>query len=174
ACRYDADFWRGWLSLHRRERLHGESGRPAPSRVECRGAQIFRDARYALYRWPRLRAGGRRACSRGDCQRGHGALLLRNEQSIGPERLIAMLSGLFGALAAMLVAIGLYGLLAYTVTRRMEEIGLRIAIGASGRDVIGMVLTSALGLVSVGLIIGVPMALWMKGYAVNVLATLAA
>jgi len=96
------------------------------------------------------------------------------DASILPERLIAMLSALFGALAAMLVAIGLYGLLAYTVTRRMKEIGLRIAIGATGRDVIGMVLTSALGLVSVGLIIGVPMALWMKGYAVNVLATLAA
>jgi putative ABC transport system permease protein len=96
------------------------------------------------------------------------------DASILPERLIAMLSGLFGALAAMLVAIGLYGLLAYTVTRRVKEIGLRIAIGATGRDVIGMVLTSALGLVSVGLIIGVPMALWMKGYAVNVLATLAA
>ena len=87
---------------------------------------------------------------------------------------IAMLSALFGVLAAMLVAIGLYGLLAYTVTRRGKEIGLRIAIGATGRDVIGMVLTSALGLVSVGLIIGVPMALWMKGYAANVLATVAA
>ena len=85
-----------------------------------------------------------------------------------------MRSGLFGAIAAMLVAIGLYGLLAYTVTRRVKEIDLRIAIGATGRDVIGMVLTSALGLVSVGRIIGVPMALGMKGYALDVLTTVAA
>jgi len=96
------------------------------------------------------------------------------DASILPERLIAMLSALFGVLAAMLVAIGLYGLLAYTVTRRLKEIGLRIAIGATGRDVIGMVLASAFGLVSVGLIVGVPTALWMKRYAVNLLATLAA
>ncbi len=96
------------------------------------------------------------------------------DASILPERLIAMLSALFGVIAAMLVAIGLYGLLAYTVTRRLKEIGLRIALGATGRDVIGMVLTSALGLVSVGLIVGVPTALWMKGYAVHVLATVAA
>src|SRR5207249_585503 len=84
------------------------------------------------------------------------------DASILPERLIAMLSALFGALAAVLVAIGLYGLLAYTVTRRMKEIALRIAIGATSRDVIRMVLTSALGLVSAGLIVGVPIALWVK------------
>jgi predicted permease len=96
------------------------------------------------------------------------------DASILPERLIAMLSALFGALAAMLVAIGLYGLLSYTVTRRLREIGLRIAIGATRRDVIGMVLTSALGLVAVGITVGVPAAFWMKGYAVNVLAAVAA
>src|SRR5438034_1636072 len=84
------------------------------------------------------------------------------DASILPERLIAMLSALFGVLAAMLVAIGLYGLVAYTVTRRLKEIGLRIAIGATDRDVIEMVLTSALGLVSVGLIVGVPTALWIR------------
>jgi len=96
------------------------------------------------------------------------------DASILPERLIAMLSALFGALAAVLVAIGLYGLLAYTVTRRMKEIALRIAIGATSRDVIRMVLTSALGLVSAGLIVGVPIALWVKGYAASALAIVAA
>jgi len=96
------------------------------------------------------------------------------DASILPERLIAMLSALFGALAAMLVAIGLYGLLAYTVSRRLKEIGLRIAIGATGGSVTRMVLASALGLVSVGLFLGVPAALWVKGYAVRVLATVAA
>ncbi len=96
------------------------------------------------------------------------------DASILPERLIAMLSGLFGVLAAMLVAIGLYGLLAYSVTRRMHEIGIRIAIGATSRDVIWMVLTSGFGLVGVGLIIGVPIVLWTKGYASSVLAVVAA
>ena len=72
------------------------------------------------------------------------------DASILPERMIAMLSALFGVTAAILVAIGLYGLLAYTVTRRINEIGIRIAIGATSRDVIWMVLRNGLGLVGVG------------------------
>lgn len=95
------------------------------------------------------------------------------DASILPERMIAMLSELFGVVAAVLVAIGLYGLLAYTVTRGIHEIGIRMAIGATSRDVIRMVLTSAIGLVAAGLSIGVPIALWMKGYATSVLAILA-
>lgn len=96
------------------------------------------------------------------------------DASILPERLIAMLSALFGVLAAILVAIGLYGLLAYTVTRRTNEIGIRLAIGATSRDMTRMVLTSALGLVGAGLMIGVPIALWTKSYASSVLAIVAA
>ena len=96
------------------------------------------------------------------------------DASILPERFMAMLSELFAVTAALLVGIGLYGLLAYTVTRRVKEIGLRVAIGATGRDVIGMVLTSGLSLVSAGLICGVPTALWMKKYAAHVLASMAA
>lgn len=96
------------------------------------------------------------------------------DASILPERLIAMLSVLFGIVAAALVAIGLYGLLAYTVTRRIHEIGIRMALGATSRDVIGMVVSGALGLVGTGLVIGVPIALWTKGYASRVLAIVAA
>jgi predicted permease len=96
------------------------------------------------------------------------------DASILPERLIAMLSALFGMVAATLVAIGLYGLLAYTVTRRINEIGIRMALGATSRHMIGMVLAGALGLVGTGLIIGVPIALWAKGYASRVLAIVAA
>jgi predicted permease len=96
------------------------------------------------------------------------------DATILPERLVAMLSGLLGVLAALLLMIGLYGLLAYTVTRRVREIGLRIAIGATSRDVTRMVLTSALRLVVAGLIVGVPIALWAKSYAVSALAVIAA
>ena len=96
------------------------------------------------------------------------------DASILPERLIAMLSVLFGMVAATLVAIGLYGLLAYTVTRRINEIGIRMALGATSRDVIRMVLAGALGLVATGLIIGVPIALRAKSYASRVLAIVAA
>ena len=75
-----------------------------------------------------------------------------------PERLIAMLSGFFGALGALLAAIGLYGLLAYTVARRTSEIGIRMALGATQRDVTRMVQKSALALVGAGLVLGVPLA----------------
>ncbi len=78
--------------------------------------------------------------------------------SIVPERLIATLSGFFGGLGALLAAIGLYGLLAYTVARRTNEIGIRMALGATERDVTMMVLKSALGLVLAGLVVGAPMA----------------
>jgi predicted permease len=96
------------------------------------------------------------------------------DASILPERLVAMLSELFGILAAMLLTIGLYGLLAYTVTRRVREIGIRVAIGATRRDITSMVLASGLRLVAAGVIAGIPMALWAKRYAAGVLAAMAA
>ncbi|MEO7142287.1 MAG: ABC transporter permease, partial [Bryobacteraceae bacterium] len=82
------------------------------------------------------------------------------DASIVPERLIATLSGMFGALGALLAAIGLYGLLAYTVARRINEIGIRVALGATSSRVMRMVLADALGMVCAGLAVGAPMALW--------------
>jgi predicted permease len=96
----------------------------------------------------------------------------RIDASIVPERLIAMLSEFFGGLGALLAAIGLYGLLAYTVARRTNEIGIRMALGATRRDVTAMVLKSALGLMSAGVAIGVPVALWSKHFAASAVANI--
>jgi len=96
------------------------------------------------------------------------------DASIVPERLTATLSGFFGGVAVLLAAIGLYGLLAYTVARRTNEIGIRIALGATRRDVTQMVLKQALSLVCVGLIIGAPIAIWIRHIAASMLEGLSA
>src|SRR6266481_8025768 len=75
-------------------------------------------------------------------------------ESMAGERLIATLSGFFGLLAALLVAIGLYGIIAYSVTRRTREIGIRMAVGADTRNVRWMVMNETLLLVAVGLLPG--------------------
>jgi predicted permease len=80
--------------------------------------------------------------------------------SIVIERLMATLSMLFAVAGALLAALGLYGLMAYTVTRRTGEIGLRLALGATNRDVLRMVLGGALGLACAGLAAGLPLAWW--------------
>ncbi len=91
-----------------------------------------------------------------------------------PERLIVTLSELFGALGALLAAIGLYGLLSYAVTRRTNEIGIRMALGATESAVSRMVLGDALGMVCAGLAIGVPMALWGRSFAASLIQGLPA
>jgi predicted permease len=94
------------------------------------------------------------------------------DASIVPERLLATLSGFFGAVAVLLAAIGLYGLLAFTSARRTHEIGIRIALGATRRDVTQMVLKHALSLVGVGLIAGAPIAVSSKRIAASLLGDL--
>ena len=96
------------------------------------------------------------------------------DASIVPERVIATLSSFFGGLGALLAALGLYGLLAYTVTRRTNEIGIRIALGATRADISRMVLRGALGLVCAGLVIGVPLALLSRRAASRVVTDLPA
>jgi ABC-type antimicrobial peptide transport system permease subunit len=84
-----------------------------------------------------------------------------NEQigfSLRTERLVASLSAVFGGLATLLAAIGLYGVMAYTVTRRTREFGLRVALGALQRDVIWLVIRDVLILIAAGLAAGVPLA----------------
>jgi ABC-type antimicrobial peptide transport system permease subunit len=87
---------------------------------------------------------------------------------------MAMLSGLFGALGAVLAAIGLYGLLSYTVARRTNEIGIRMALGATESAMSRMVLGDALRMVCAGLAIGAPMALWGKSFAASLIQDLPA
>jgi len=81
------------------------------------------------------------------------------DKSVATERLLAKLTGCFGAVALLLACIGLYGLMSYTVVRRTNEIGVRIALGAGRLDIMGMVLREILLLVVAGIAIGVPAAL---------------
>jgi predicted permease len=75
------------------------------------------------------------------------------------ERVTAMLSGFFAALALLLASIGLYGLMSYTVTRRTREIGIRVAVGAQRQNVLWLVLQETLTLALLGIAIGIPSAL---------------
>jgi putative ABC transport system permease protein len=70
------------------------------------------------------------------------------------ERLLAMVSGFFGLLAALIAAVGLYGVISYLVIRRTNEIGVRMALGASPRHVVQIVVSRATLLVSIGVIAG--------------------
>jgi len=80
-------------------------------------------------------------------------------RNFNQERLIARLTELFGALALILVCVGLYGVTAYGVARRTSEIGMRMALGAGRGNVLGLVLRAALTQVGLGLAIGMPAAL---------------
>jgi predicted permease len=79
-------------------------------------------------------------------------------ETLGTERLTAALSAATGCLATLLAAVGLYGVMALTVTRRTREIGLRMAVGAGRGGVVWMVLREALTLAGVGLGVGMPAA----------------
>ena len=80
-----------------------------------------------------------------------GATLMR-------ERVLALLAAGFGLLALLLAAIGLYGLVAYGVTERTQELGVRLALGARRGQILGLVFKDAARLVGVGALLGVPAA----------------
>ncbi|MGH9627806.1 MAG: ADOP family duplicated permease [Bryobacteraceae bacterium] len=101
---------------------------------------------------------------RGQIQSVRSTLLITNvstmekqiEQALLRERLVAALSTVFGIIALVLAGIGLYGILAYAVTRRTNEIGIRIALGATRSGVVWMILREGFALTGAGIFIGVP------------------
>ena len=80
-------------------------------------------------------------------------------QVLTEERVTALLSAFFAALALLLASIGLYGLMSYAVTRRTREIGIRVAVGAQRQNVLWLVLGETLALALCGLAVGIPSAL---------------
>jgi ABC-type antimicrobial peptide transport system permease subunit len=87
-------------------------------------------------------------------------------ESMFTERLTASIAMLFGGLALVLAAIGIYGVVAFNVARRTNEIGVRMALGARRGDILGLVLRSALSLVGAAVLIGGPLA-FMAGQALR-------
>jgi predicted permease len=81
------------------------------------------------------------------------------DDSLVQERLVSSLAGLFGILAVLLASVGLYGVMAYTVSRRTNEIGIRMALGSGRIQIAGLVLREALLMVLAGLVLGLPTAM---------------
>jgi predicted permease len=88
------------------------------------------------------------------------------ELQLSSSRLVALLALIFGSLAALLAAMGIYGLLAYTVTQRTREIGVRMALGAEPKRVGWMILSDVARLTGIGILIGIPLA-YVLGKLIN-------
>ena len=89
--------------------------------------------------------------------------------SLTQERVIALLSGFFGALAVVLAGLGLYGVTAYSVTKRRAEIGIRMALGAGRGAIVRLVLSRVALLVGIGVMIGVVVSVWASQFVASLL-----
>ena len=85
-------------------------------------------------------------------------------ESVVVERILAMLSGFFGALALLLAAIGLYGVVSYSVNRRRAEIGIRMALGARPGGIVRMILRGIGPSMAVGIAAGIVISLWLARF----------
>jgi putative ABC transport system permease protein len=83
-------------------------------------------------------------------------------ESLHPERLMAALSGFFGILAALLTAVGLYGVISFLVAQRAHEIGIRMALGARRSQVLASILRETLTLTALGVAVGLPMTFFVE------------
>jgi len=92
--------------------------------------------------------------------------------SLRQDQLLATLSGFFGGLALLLAMIGLYGVLAYMVTQRRKEIGIRMALGASGNSILGLIMRDVSILLVVGVVVGVGISLWATHFMQKMLFNL--
>jgi ABC-type antimicrobial peptide transport system permease subunit len=85
------------------------------------------------------------------------------------ERLLAILSGFFGGLGLLLAGLGLYGVVAYAVSRRRAEIGIRMALGASSSGVVGMIVRRMVIVVAIGIAVGGAVGVWASRYVQTLL-----
>ena len=86
------------------------------------------------------------------------------ERTLLRERLLALLSGFFAVVGLVLAAVGLYGVLSYSVTQRTREIGIRVALGARPGAVLGLVMSQSALLSLGGIAIGLAGAMWTTQY----------
>jgi putative ABC transport system permease protein len=91
------------------------------------------------------------------------------DDTLAQDRVIALLSGFFGALALLLAAVGLYGVTAYAVARRRTEIGIRMALGAAPSSVVRLVLSRVSLLVGIGVLVGGGVSLWASKFVASLL-----
>jgi putative ABC transport system permease protein len=91
------------------------------------------------------------------------------DAGLAQERMVAWLSGFFGALALLLAGLGLYGVTAYAVTRQRTEIGIRLALGAPAGGVVRLVMSRVVVLVGLGIVTGAAVSMWVSTFAATLL-----